>query len=371
MHAYSLFNIALLLCLTWQSVSGADVSKADIGAKGYVVDVLDRLRIVDLRDASFAEKFSAQVCIGLLSRSPVTTGKAYGYAVFAENDVTWFRDLTGVDNVWQFNTSVELLVNRDCIQSKVTKGFILYNATAHKTLLPNIITLAAVTDAIPLEVSQKGLLPGLPVFDIEKQWAGFSTLKATSWLYERYINSTSNLAKINPGYKSRSIIGNIREELDEKRTMKLTLIDYLTKEKMFTIFLPLGCIPLTAEHRLFEKIVNSNQWKRPIKVFGYDDTWAIAGDLFEAETFCSKEHNLGQIATTEVNNLAFFSLSEPIKSPLPVNAYHKANSNYNPEYTYVSLVLGDGDNIDYVKRFMPAEMKHRLKSCSIDPKLCK
>ena len=370
-----LASTLLSLCLLLTLNSFATGFKPEASpSKQYVVDVLDRLHIVDLQHASFSDKFSAQVCIGLLSRVPLSQGKAYGYALFAEADTTWFVDLTAVTDLSRFNTSVAALIQNDCVRSKLAKGYILYNASMHKALLPNVITLAAVTDYIPVEVAQARMIQvmgDLPVWDVSKEWPGFSTLKATRWLYERYVNVTTNLAKVNPGYLSKTVAGNIKEELDPKRGMKLTLVDYLTKERMFTLFLPLGCIPLTAEHRLFEKIVNSNPWSRPIKVFGYDDSWAIAGDLFEAETFCSKEHNLGQIATVDVSNLAFFSLSEPIKAPLPVNMKKPAKSVYNPEYTYVALVLGDGDNIDYVKRFMPAEMKQRIKRCKSNAKLCK
>ncbi len=56
-----------------------------------------------------------------------------------------------------------------------------------------------------------------------------------------------------------------------------------------------------------EQIVTNNPWPRPIAVYGYDDTFPVAGDLFEAETTCVKEHNMGQVASTGVNNLSFFS----------------------------------------------------------------
>ena len=46
-----------------------------------------------------------------------------------------------------------------------------------------------------------------------------------------------------------------------------------------------------------------NPWNEPVTVYGYDDAWALAGDLFEAETNCVKEHNLGQSATEGCPNL--------------------------------------------------------------------
>ena len=44
-----------------------------------------------------------------------------------------------------------------------------------------------------------------------------------------------------------------------------------------------------------EKIANHNNWKKPLTVFGYDGSWPIAGgDLFEAETLCTWERNMGK-----------------------------------------------------------------------------
>ena len=53
--------------------------------------------------------------------------------------------------------------------------------------------------------------------------------------------------------------------------------------------------------------------------FKKDAALTIKGTLFEAETNCVKEHNLGQIATTGVTNLAFFSNKKRITVPLKQN----------------------------------------------------
>ena len=65
-------------------------------------------------------------------------------------------------------------------------------------------------------------------------------------------------------------------------------------------------------------MVSSNPWPKPIAVWGYDDTYPIAGDIFEAETDCilNATHNIGQVASDGFNNLAFFSRQPPIQSPL-------------------------------------------------------
>ena len=99
------------------------------------------------------------------------------------------------------------------------------------------------------------------------------------------------MAKINPGYDVHSISGNIHKNLT--KSMDAKLVDYSVKEKMFSFFEVYGCIPGTEEHALLEQIVNNNPWSKPITVYGYDDTWGIMGDLFEAETTCVKERNMG------------------------------------------------------------------------------
>jgi hypothetical protein len=113
------------------------------------------------------------------------------------------------------------------------------------------------------------------------------------------------MAKLNPGYDVHSFSGNVHRNLT--RMMDSKFIDYSVKEKMFTFFEVDGCIPGTGEHALLEEIVNNNPWPKPITVYGYDDTWGLMGDLFEAETTCVKERNMGQAASTGVSNLGFFS----------------------------------------------------------------
>eukprot|EP01043_Picozoa_sp_COSAG02_P054876 COSAG02_NODE_6283_length_3680_cov_1.881597_5_plen_162_part_00 len=90
-----------------------------------------------------------------------------------------------------------------------------------------------------------------------------------------------------------------------------------------------------------------NPLPRPIAVMGYDDTWALAGDLFEAETNCVKEHNMGQIASDGVNNLAFYSSKPPVSTPLLQNPTRSPK--FNASKTYLAFVIGDGDNTGFMK----------------------
>lgn len=77
---------------------------------------------------------------------------------------------------------------------------------------------------------------------------------------------------------------------------------------------------------------------RPIPVYGYNDIYPIAGDIYEAETSCTEAHNMGQIASDNVNNLAFFSRKTSITSPKIQNAYSMGT--YDPSRTYVMFSMG-------------------------------
>ena len=89
----------------------------------------------------------------------------------------------------------------------------------------------------------------------------------------------------------------------------------------------------------------------PIDLFG--------GWLFEAETNCIEEHNMGQVASSDQNNFSFFNL-KTIESPEELDQYlatlHKTREDisngelvYDPNLTYMTFIVGDGDNIAFMK----------------------
>ena len=102
-------------------------------------------------------------------------------------------------------------------------------------------------------------------------------------------------------------------------------------------------MPGTAEHAFVTRMAASNPWPSPIAVYGYDDTFPVAGDLFEAETTCFPEHNAGQVATSGVNNLAFFSRAPAVTTPLAQNPTPRIA--FNASRTYMTFIVGDGDNV--------------------------
>jgi hypothetical protein len=42
-------------------------------------------------------------------------------------------------------------------------------------------------------------------------------------------------------------------------------------------------------------VATSSVWEQPIAVWGYDDAFPVAGDLFEAETKRVPVHSIGQV----------------------------------------------------------------------------
>jgi hypothetical protein len=111
-----------------------------------------------------------------------------------------------------------------------------------------------------------------------------SSYDATLYIYEHFLQDTTGLSKMNPGLD----VHQHPLHPSETGTPNVGLTDFIVKNQLFNFFMENGCIPGTKEHKLMEKIATETPAPRPIKVYGYDDSWALAGDLFEAETNCVK-----------------------------------------------------------------------------------
>jgi hypothetical protein len=338
---------------------------------------------------SLATAVAVQTCVGLLNRDPSVAGAAY--TLLDDTDPGWLADTDKIC-VTGFNytrgpcraggpggprtpVTPRASLLQKCIAAKkadgsrLVTGHIRFNASrsSQQLITPNIITLAAVLDAIPLQDGDP-LAAQLPkMFDALEKFRGFSAMQATEYMHTHHVNQTSTMAQMNPGW-------DVHRPTKPPALPALTkdlnpgLIDYIVKERLFNFFMLNQCTPHTAEHSLMEKIATQNPWPRPIAVLGYDDTWAVAGDLFEAETTCVTEHNMGQIASDGVNNLAFYSSKPHITVPQPQNQLTKPSFDANK--TYVSLVIGDGDSIKHMKRWSRGFMLHRVQRCQADPTGC-
>eukprot|EP00466_Bigelowiella_natans_P021206 jgi/Bigna1/91286/estExt_fgenesh1_pg.C_950041 len=329
------------------------LSKSDLGGPKHLP-----LMVVNLTSVPSPQlRIAVQTCAGLFNRNESIAGPAY--TLMSDRDSDW---LSAIEETPTSVSPTDFL-HTCLVTSGVAKGYIRYNYTGQRRVIPNIITLAAVLDAVPLEDTDPLVSGAELVFDSVEALSGFSALDATSYVFERYSNKTTTMSKMNPGLDTHK--HPIRPPL--VKDINTGLVDYIVKERLFNFFLSQGCIPGTKEHALMEKIANDNPWPRPIRVYGYDDTYGVEGDLFEAETNCVKEHNMGQIASDGVNNLAFFSRKSAITEPLQQNPKQLPGIPYNDSRTYMALVVGDGDNIGYVKGEHFDWMSKRVKACKQDP----
>ncbi|MDA8639338.1 hypothetical protein N9L31_00045 [bacterium] len=338
--------------------------------------------VVDISGASDAVQLPVLVCVGLFNRA----GSPHSAYVFKDaNDEAWLSRTRGGLNVSLLHRTTPAEFVAKCMQPAAAggagaKGFILYNASrdaprGQKLLMPNLVTLAAVLDAVPLQDNDVLKPAGatlvldstLPSIFGTNGTAGYGALKASRYVYEHHINMTGGLAKMNPGL---DVHGADKTNPPLTKNADLSLTDFIVKERLFNFFLVNGCIAGTPEHAFNEILMRHNPWAEPVTVYGYDDAWALAGDLFEAETNCVSEHNLGQSATSGVPNLSYFSSQHKISAPLLQNPTPLASKPFNATKVYMSFVIGDGDNVAFMRGSRAAWMEQRLAHCRNDSSSC-
>ena len=151
-------------------------------------------------------EFAARVCAGLFNRN--TSGDGV-YVLHSNDDVRW---LIATGHAREGSTNLTAFLRR-CLHGDrgsppIARGHLRYNLTEQKIIVPNIVTLAAVLDAVPLEDSQLAALAvtGPPILDLLKTFPNIPTQttdtaarEATAWVFDRYANLTTGMAKMNPG----------------------------------------------------------------------------------------------------------------------------------------------------------------------------
>ena len=318
------------------------------------------IAVVDLQIGalSVATTVAVQVCAGLMNRNVSVAGAAY--TLMRAEDAEWLAIVQPSIPSPPTLTPVDAFL-ATCF--KVAAGYLRYNYSAQQALVPNLLTVAAVLGAVPLEDGSPYLPTGTPLlFDAVTAWAGFNALNATAAVYAAYGPRTTTMAMMDPGYDySADPLAPVLTRMPD-----LGLADYIVSARLFNFFMVGACINGSDEHVLMETMVReraAGAWPRPIAVLGYNDALPIAGDIFEAETDCVSSHGIGQVATSGVNNLAFFStLGEPITRPLQQPAV--PSTVFNASKTYLGLVVGDGDNIAMVKTDRFHWFADRLAACT-------
>ncbi len=304
---------------------------------------------------SAAQTFAGLSCSGLLNRDPATPA----YIANPGDDMTWLQLIYGITHP-SLTSYNDFLAT--CLQGPAQGRYIRYSASTHaqQKLVPNIVTLAGVLDAVPLDVADP-LPPHATTvaFDALSIFDQMTPLEATRYVFEHHVHQTTGMSKMNPGYESQAGKAVLRPNITG--AVHIGLADYVVKERLFNFYLTEGCLPLTEEHALVERIVKNNPWPKPIGVMGYDETFALAGDLFEAETTCVTGMGMGQIASDGVVNLAYWSREPPLTQPLPHNDGPPVI--YDHRRTYVAFLIGDGDNVAYLKHSRRDWITERLERC--------
>jgi uncharacterized protein (DUF952 family) len=313
---------------------------------------------VNSGNASWPQQLTIKACVGLMNRDASTPA----YDLADGDSQIWLQLIHNMKN--PILTPIDAFVAL-CLKSNVVQHrFIKFDAIGQQALLPIITTLAGVLSAVPFDVGG-GLLPPTTAtslaFDATDTFNGFAPIDATRYVYQKYLNETTGMAKLNPGYESQEG----KAIFDPKITgaPALGLVDYIVYAKLFNLYLTQGCLPLSKEHELFKEIVAESTWPRPIRVMGYDNTFVVAGgDFFEAETLCDLDVGMGQIASAGTPNLAYWTRGKRVDTPLPVNPTRKTK--YNSSKTYIAFVIGDGDNIDYIKGTRRRWIDERVTQCN-------
>ena len=302
------------------------------------------------------EKAAVLTCVGLMNRKGPTA-----FGIYDDSDKRWL----GITEHLEPNPTVDsksFLLN--CFKTEA-KGYILYNMTSQRALFPTLTTVAAVEDSVPVDdLLLRQLFPdNRPplIFNAITSWNGKSVSEVTKELHTKYVQNTTSLAFTNPGYDNHK----------NPRNPPLTgypdvgLTDFIVKEKLFTIYMVDACIPLTKDYSIMSDIVTNNPWSRPITVYGYNNAWPLlGGDLFEAETDCVREHNLGQVASDGLSSLSFYSSKPSITAANPLKQNPIKKLEFNSSKTYIGYTVGDGDNLSFVKGSRLDWFQERVKKCT-------
>ena len=299
-----------------------------------------------------------QACAGLYNRQE-------GGSVLVEldpHDAVWVAELPL--KVSKTVTQAEFLTG--CVAA--FPSCVRYSYKTQQALLPNILTVASVLDAVPVDDGQSTTC-SKPTFDAEQVFADKNTpALATSYVFAQYGKQTTGLAMLNPGYDNAP-----SNPASPALTTDMlpALVDFVFSQKLFVVYLVNGCIDGNPENAVLSNIVNAGNWPTPLGVYGYNSTYTfMGGDLFEAQTLCLDSHNMGAIAS-ETGNLSYYSTDgAPIVDANVVKQNALESISYDPTKTYVAFVVGDGDNIGYMMTTRHDWFEERLTNCAAAGSAC-
>ena len=349
----------LLLALV---AAGAAVASAGAGGSGPSTVVIDLFALPPAPQ----DVLAVQVCAGLANRAAPQSA----YVLLHAEDATWLA-LTRPDLPVPPPLTPAADFVGACLGLAVVGGAgsggappaaagrLRYSWAQQQLVVPQLLTLAACLGAVPLEDASPFAARAALVFDAEAEWRNYSSLNATAAAFARCGAATATMAIMNPGLDVHGQPWSPSPPLSKQPD--LSLADFVVSALLFNFWMTSACVPGTDENALLEQMVAGAPWPRPIAVYGYNDAYPVAGDIFEAETGCTRERSMGQVATVGVTNLAYFSGAPAVTRPLAQTAAPRRI--FNASRTYVTFVVGDGDNIAFVKTSRLDSFRRRLAAC--------
>jgi hypothetical protein len=239
-------------------------------------------------------------------------------------------------------------------------GCVRYAYDTQHEILPSILTVAA-AEGVPPLADESPVTCTAPTVDATEVFADKTTQhQATQFVLERYLDRTTGLAMLNPGYDRNAADKRNPPLVDD---MPVALVDLVFSRRLFVVFLVNGCIDFHPEEALLGRIVDESGWETPVGVFGYNDSWLAGGYLYEAQTRCLPSANMGAIPS-RTTNLSFFDTRRPpIETPDELPRPPPEDVTYDPATTYVAFVIGDGDNLRYIMSSRRDWLEQRLARC--------
>lgn len=332
-----------------------DASEADIGTWPQYAE---EFTVVEIEAGISAPlRLAVAACAGLYNRR--SGGSVYIQA--EDKDARWLEELD--------LTPAETVGAAAFLEGCVAEfpSCVRYSYTDQQRLLPNILTVGAALGAVPLDVGMAASC-GEVAFDATVELEESNTPElATRYVSERYLDQTTGLAMLNPGY---DIHASDLSRPDITRDMPSALVDFVFAKKLFVVFLINGCVASSPENEVFQNLVNDAPWTRPIGVYGYNNSWLIGGYLYEAQTRCLESRNMGAIPT-ETSNLSFFATRRPpITDASELEGNAPEGIEYDPTKTYVAFVVGDGDNVQFIMATRNVWLQQRLDDCEKPDNSC-
>jgi hypothetical protein len=142
-------------------------------------------------DTPPATKIAVQASVGLYNGQK--GGSVYTY-------------MKGKDPLWldELNLHPDEIIDASSFLEQALIDFpkcVRYSYSNQRKLIPNILTIAAVLEAVPIDENMAVKCDNV-AFDAITQFSHLNTpYLATKYVYDNYVNDTVGLAMLNPGYK--------------------------------------------------------------------------------------------------------------------------------------------------------------------------